>query len=205
MALNIKVKLNRPISFPKGQSYLVISNHLSYLDIFILFTHVPAVFIASIDMVQNDIVLGKATEYSGGMFVDRDDRTKIREELNKISETFDMGLNVVLFPEGTTSNGDQVLPFKTSFFAITEKRDLNIIPTCIKYVSIDGKSVDEENRDLVYFYGGMKFFKHFFGFLSVNTLEIELSFLDTISSGEIASRKDLASKVYDAINSEYLK
>lgn len=204
LAINLRVK-NEDNSFKNNQNYLILSNHLSYIDIFVLFSYFSAAFVASIDEVQQNIILGKATEYSGGIFVERRNRSNIKQELDSISETIERGLNVVLYPEGTTSNGDQVLPFKSSFLAVAERSDIEILPVCIKYKKINNSNINSENRDLIYYYGGMKFFPHFFRFLEVKSIDVELRILDVINSADHPSRKEISSLSYQAINNAYLE
>lgn len=205
-ALAINAIINKENSSSQdNKNYLIISNHLSYIDIFVIFSFFPAAFIASIDEAQQNIVLGKATEFSGGIFVERRNRSNIKRELQTIHSAMKAGLNVVLFPEGTTSNGDQVLPFKSSFLALAENREINILPICIKYKRIDEKNIDSKNRDLIYYYGGMKFFTHFFKFLKIRSVDVELTLLEVLNSLEHPSRKEISSLAYEAINSAYMK
>ena len=202
--LGVRVSSNlRSSEYPPDKNYLILSNHLSYIDIFVLSSHIPAVFIASVDHVQENIVLGKATELSGSLFIERRNRSNIREELKSISTTFHQGANLVLFPEGTTSNGERVLSFKSSFLALAENEDIDVLPVCIKYTKINDENINTENRDLIFYYGNMTFFTHFFKLLSVKSIDVELRFLDVIHPEGYSSRKELSSHVYSEINSAY--
>lgn len=203
--LGIRVSLQgRRNGIRSGKSVLILSNHLSYADIFVISSFFPASFIASVDEVKNAFLLGKATELSGGFFVERRSRSGLRSEIEAISEILDLGINVALFPEGTTSSGDRVLPFKTPLLSIAEKAGVEILPLCIKYTGIDGEALTENNRDLIYYYGDMKFFDHFFKLLSVKSVDAELTLLDRIDPREASSRKEMARSVYDMINSAYM-
>jgi len=202
--LGIRVSSNlESLSFPVDKNFLILSNHLSYLDVFILSSLLPSVFIASVDQAQSNLILGKATELSGSLFIERRSRSNIREELQSISGTFQMGANLVLFPEGTTSNGEKVLPFKSSFLALAENADIEILPVSIKYTKINEQYVSPQNRDIIYYYGDMTFFTHFFKLLSVSSVDVELRFLDIIHSEDIDCRKELASFSYSTISSAY--
>jgi len=189
--------------FPANNNYLILSNHLSYLDILILSSLLPSVFIASVDQAQSNIILRKATELSGSLFIERRSRSNIRKELQSISGTFQMGANLVLFPEGTTSNGEKVLPFKSSFLALAESVEIEVLPVSIKYTKINEQDINPENRDVAYYYGDMTFFAHFFKFLSVKSVDVELRFLDIIRSEASYCRKELASFTYATISSAY--
>ena len=202
--LGIKVHLKSRGSGPGGETnFLILSNHLSYLDVFVISSVFPASFIASVDEVKGAFLLGKATELSGGFFVERRSRSGLRTEIEAISQILSMGTNVALFPEGTTSNGDQVLPFKTPLLSIAEKAGVEILPLCIKYRRIDGEELTEKNRDLVYYYGDMNFFDHLFKLLPVKSIDAELMLLDNIDPQSMASRKELARSVYDLISGAF--
>lgn len=200
MRVNTNIKSQ---NFQANKNYLILCNHLSYIDIFILSSLIPSVFIASIDQAKSNIILGKATQLSGSIFVERRHRSNIKEELKSISKILDLGLSLVLFPEGTTSNGERVLPFKSSFLAVAEKNGIQTLPVCIKYRKIDGRDIDYRNKDYIYYYGDMTFFRHFFKFLSVKSIDVELTLLNIIKSTENHSRKDLTLFVFQVIDAEY--
>jgi 1-acyl-sn-glycerol-3-phosphate acyltransferase len=204
-ALGIRVSLqSRGNGIGSGKSVLILSNHLSYVDIFVISSFFPVSFIASVDEVKSDLLLGKATELSGGYFVERRNRSGLRTEIESISEILELGINVALFPEGTTSNGDRVLPFKTPLLSIAQKAGVEILPLCLKYTSIDGEALTDKNKDLIYYYGDMKFFDHLFKLLSVRFVDAELTLLDKIDPRTASSRKEMARSVYDMINSAYM-
>jgi 1-acyl-sn-glycerol-3-phosphate acyltransferase len=203
-ALDIKVHLKNRRSAAGGKNnFLILSNHLSYLDVFAIASIFPASFIASIDEVRDAFLLGKMTELSGGFFVERRSRSGLRAEIESITEILRMGLNVALFPEGTTSNGERVLPFKTPLLSVAERAGVEILPLCIKYRRIDGENVNETNKDLVYYYGDMKFFDHLFKLLPLKSIDIELILLDNIDPRSVSSRKEMARSIYYMISSEF--
>jgi 1-acyl-sn-glycerol-3-phosphate acyltransferase len=204
-ALGIRVSLQNPGNGLRvGTNFLILSNHLSYLDIFVISSIFPVSFIASVDEVKGAFLLGRATELGGGFFVERRSRSGLRTEIEAISEILSLGINVALFPEGTTSNGDLILPFKTPLLSLAEKAGVEILPLCIKYRRIDGEDITEKNRDLVYYYGDMKFFDHLFKLLPIKSIDAELVILDKIDPKTANSRKEMARSVYDMINSAYM-
>jgi 1-acyl-sn-glycerol-3-phosphate acyltransferase len=78
------------------------------------------------------------------------------------------------------------------------------LPLCLKYTSIDGEALTDKNKDLIYYYGDMKFFDHLFKLLAVGYVEAELQVLDKIDPRTASSRKEMAKSVYDMINSAYM-
>jgi len=94
-------------------SGLIVSNHLSYLDIVVLATRMPCVFVAKRE-VAGWPVFGWFARRSGTIFVDRENRRDVARANHEIAAALAAGVRVVIFPEGTTSGGDKVLPFRAS-------------------------------------------------------------------------------------------
>src|SRR6185437_308568 len=92
---------------------LLVSNHLSYVDILIISSITPAIFVAKRE-VSGWPVFGPLARMGGTLFVDRGRRTLVGKTTDEIQSALDQGALVVLFPEGTSSNGQTVLPFKSS-------------------------------------------------------------------------------------------
>jgi lyso-ornithine lipid O-acyltransferase len=185
------------------KNFLIVSNHLSYIDVFIIFSLAPSVFVANSGL-NEEFLLGCVTRYAGGIFVERRNRTKLSEEIDLISDLLDDGFNVVLFPEGTTSNGDGVLPFKNPFITAAVRSVVDIVPVCVKYRRIDGEDISSTNRDVVYYYGDAKFFDHALRLLSHKKVEAEMSELEKIEVKPGRTRKELSNLAYSIIRSAYL-
>ena len=187
----------------KDKNFLILSNHLSYVDVFIIFSLVPAVFVANSEL-NEEFLLGSLTRYAGGVFVERRNRTKLSKEIDLISDLLNDGFNVVLFPEGTTSNGDGVLPFKNPFITAAMRSNVDIVPVCVKYRRIDGEDINSTNRDDVYYYGDAKFFDHALRLLSHKTVDAEMFELEKIEVKPVHTRKELSNLAYNTISSAYL-
>ena len=202
-ALDIKVDTRLHPDVDKSKTYFVAANHLSYLDIFIISGVLPSVFVASVDGVKESPVLGKITELSGGVFVERRRKWGILKEIDTISGIMNMGHNVVLFPEGTTSDGEALLPFKTSFFRTPQLSRVDVLPVCIKYTKANGEPLSDQNRFSVFFYGKITFFKHLFKMLDLRSIDAELKFLGPIKTENYLCRKEIAKEAFTVINKEY--
>ncbi len=113
----------------------------------------------------------------------------------------DLGLFVVFFPECSTSDGSGVSPFKSSFLAAAEGRE--VLPLCIKYKTVDGGPITPETSPLVYYYGDITFFEHFFRFLGLKSVAAELTALQPIETRGL-SRKDISDIAYREISTCYL-
>lgn len=92
---------------------LLVSNHLSYLDVLVIGSLTPAVFVSKSE-VRDWPLFGWLASLAGTLFVDRQRRTQVGIVNQQIQSVLNENVFVVLFPEGTSSNGLGVLPFKTS-------------------------------------------------------------------------------------------
>jgi 1-acyl-sn-glycerol-3-phosphate acyltransferase len=107
-----------------------------------------------------------------------------------------------LFPEGTSSNGDKVLPFKGALFKTAEKAAVPIQPICIKYTEINKKQITAKNRDYVFYYGDLEFFPHLLKLFFVRSTKVNLTFLEQQTNLQV-DRKNLVDNVFAAISECY--
>ena len=201
--LGIKISIPENNRMMPENNYLIVSNHLSYLDVFILASLYPSVFIASIDGVKNAIILGTVARLGGVVFVDRLNKMNIKTEIDKISGVINSGFNVIVFPEATSSNGDKVLEFKSSLFTPAIESGIKIQPLCIKYKKLNGRLIGIDNRDFIYYYGEAEFFIHFRNLISQRSIEVEINILDKIDTTVVASRKQATELAYNSISLRY--
>lgn len=188
----------------KNKNYLFISNHMSYLDILCLSSIHPAMFITSVDMGEA-FFLGRMAELGGSLFVERRNRSKIERDIESIATALREGFDVVLYPEGTSSSGEKVLPFKKSLLMAAVKAQVDILPVVIKYAEINGERFSEKNRDKVCWYGDMDFGPHFLGVLGLESVKVVIEFLDPIKVSPEADRQELASQAFSQISECYNK
>lgn len=201
--LGVTVRCIRPnVLNSRSPNYLTVSNHLSYIDIFVILSLKSSVFLANAELID-EFLLGRIIKSSGALFVERRNRALLLSDLQRISERLIQGFNVVLFPEGTTSDGGGVLPFKSSFFDTAIKSGVDVIPICIKYINIDGNQIDSKNRELVVYHGPLGFFQHLERLLSLRSIEVEITELEKVRLSSNKSRKELAGLSYDGIRKAY--
>ncbi len=185
-----------------GNGPLIVSNHLSYIDILVIATLVPSVFITSVEL-KNTALLGILARLSGSIFVERRKPSGLKREIENIAIALGQGLPVVLFPEGTTSNGERVQPFKNSLFDSAVIAQTTIVPVCLRYLRANNERITPETRDNVFYYGGISFRKHLPRFLSLASVDAEVIPLKAISVHPGRSRKDLAAETHDIISKAY--
>lgn len=181
---------------------LVVSNHLSYTDVLIIASLIPSVFITS-EELKHTMVLGMLARLGGSLFVERRKPSGLKRELAEISCVLDQGFSVVLFPEGTTSNGDRVQQFKNSLFDSAVSAGTDILPLCLRYTKVNSEAVTPQNRDSLFYHGDVTFFEHFPRFISLKSVDVDVIPLKAIKMHAHASRKELAAQAHSAISSAY--
>lgn len=153
LILNVKVSLHGTRGEVKQR--LIVANHLSYLDVLILSAFYPSLFITSVE-IRETFLLGQLTNLAGCFFVERRKEKRTSDtkenELKDISQKLQNGHNIFLFPEGTSSDGCQVLPFKSTFFQLAVDANIPVLPLTLSYSGA--------GRDAVPWYGKMTFPDH---------------------------------------------
>ena len=171
--LGIRIELTRQAQDLAYKGVFFVSNHFSYIDGIVAGSIFPFVFIGKSEL-KTWPLLGVMIRLSETIFVNRANIFNIKSELERARFLLNNNVNVILFPEGTSSDGKTVIPFKSSFFDAPLQSGSKIVPLTIKYKKINNKEVDESNKDLVYWYGDMDFFPHFFSLLGLKSIEVQL-------------------------------
>jgi 1-acyl-sn-glycerol-3-phosphate acyltransferase len=138
---------------PRG-AVLIVSNHLSYLDIAVFAAIMPCAFVSRHD-VENWPVFGAIAKIGETIFVDRMSRASALAATSAIAEKISEGVPVVLFPEGTSTDGSAVLRFHSPLFAPVAEEAVAVVPAAIRYLPWDGA----EERELCW-YGDAEFVPH---------------------------------------------
>lgn len=195
---------NREVFSKSKKKFLIVSNHQTYIDTFILSTVFPAVFIANAGLKNN--FFSYALNYSiGNIFIERKKGTKILKEIEKVTNALREDVNVILFPEGTTSDGETLLSFQASFFKSAFDANVDILPVCIQYIKMNGKKITGEGKRSLIYSGHMNLFVHLFRILENGMIVAKVTLLDSIKTGSSLSRKELAEKAYQVISTEFSK
>jgi 1-acyl-sn-glycerol-3-phosphate acyltransferase len=124
------------------QGGLLVCNHLSYLDIVVLSSIEPCVFVAKRDVAIWPL-FGRLARAAGTIFVDREHRLAIEGVVDFVRDAISGGSLVVLFPEGTSSDGATVLPFKSALLESAVQLRCSVVTAAIEYALDDGSVADE--------------------------------------------------------------
>ncbi len=184
--------------------YLIVSNHLSYIDVLILSKLFPGCFVTSVEIRQTPF-LGHITTLAGCVFVERRTRRFLVRETREISTALNNGLNVIVFPEGTSSNGDTVLRFRQPLFQAAVDSGKDILPVCISYEEINHIPVTRRNRDMVFWYGDMTFFDHFAGLSQIHHIRVRVTLFPPLSVTLGYKTAALSEKAHKIVKATYLR
>jgi 1-acyl-sn-glycerol-3-phosphate acyltransferase len=179
---------------------LFVSNHTSYFDIPILGSLIETSFIARSDM-RDWPFFGWLAKLQRSVFVDRKPQNA-GDHANEVGKRLAAGDDLVLFPEGTTSDGNRLLPFKSALFAVAQQaspdRPLIIQPVSIMATSLDGIPLGRSLRPFYAWYGDMPLLGHAWEALSLGRLTVVVEFHPSFSAAGF-SRKDLAQRCQAAV------
>jgi len=177
---------------------LFVVNHTSYLDITVLGGLIEGCFVAKRE-VAGWPLFGLLAKLQRTAFVERR-RGATAVERDHISRRLADGDNLILFPEGTSNDGNRVLPFKSALFAALDAaQGLPIQPVSISYTRLDGMPLGRALRPFVAWYGDMDLAPHLFRFLGLGRMTVDVTFHPTMRAADFPSRKDLARRCQQVV------
>jgi 1-acyl-sn-glycerol-3-phosphate acyltransferase len=197
MGIRIKVKGLSDLRKKKGM--FLVTNHISYIDGLVASRIFPLVFIARGDLKEWPL-FGIFSKVSETVFVNRTSYGNLHKEIANVSSLLTDGVNVILFPQGTTTSMIEEVSFRSSLFQAPITAGCDILPFTIKYKKVNGKNINDENKDLVFWYGDMEFTPHLFSFLNLKSIEAEVEILSPIKISPQDNRKAVSMISQEAIN-----
>ncbi|WP_373062640.1 lysophospholipid acyltransferase family protein [Gemmatimonas sp.] len=133
----LRIEVRTVGDLPLGPALLV-ANHLSWIDIVALGAHFECSFVAK-DDVRNWPLVGMLGEALGVIWIDRRQKRDLRRAVTLLSASLQQGARVVLFPEGTTTNGRQTLPFRSSLLEAAVIAGVPVVPVALAAFAADGQ------------------------------------------------------------------
>jgi 1-acyl-sn-glycerol-3-phosphate acyltransferase len=188
--LNVRVETS---GGPPRPPFLLVANHLSYLDVLVLASRLPCIFVSKAE-VRGWPLLGPICTVLGTLYIDRGQRRDIPRVMAGIEAALDRGLGVVFFPEGTSSKGETVAPFKPSLLELPVRLGRPVHHATLGYRTPPGEPPAQE---AVCFAGDVPFARHAWGILELRGIVASLH-LDPEPIAE-ADRKLLAERLRGAI------
>lgn len=174
--LNVRVNVLGEENLTQVRSALYVGNHLSYLDVLVIASRIPVCFVTSME-VKRAPLLGQIVTMAGCLFVDRKTRANLRSEVKDITDALAAGLNVAIFPEATSTNGEQILRFKRPLYMAPIASGRPVVPFCLNYHSVGGAPINQVSRDKVFYYGDMNFGPHLWEMAGAGGIVVDLHFL----------------------------
>jgi len=171
---------------------LLICNHVSYVDILVLVSLAPAMFVAKQE-IRSWPVLGLMARLAGTLFIDRQRRTHVGEINDDIRSALVGGALVIVFPEGTSSDGRNVLPFKSSLLEPATQQQHPLTVGRLRYCRADG--ADEE---AVAYWGEAVFLNHLLDLLALDRVRATVCFATVTEHS--SDRKVLAQQLHAAVS-----
>ena len=173
---------------------LYVGNHTGYLDTLVAMSVIPGRFVSR--SLHAWPIIGQLALIGGTIFIARTRKSNVVQQVEKLRSLLRKGDGIFLFPEGTSTNGDTIIPFKTSLFAAVEPQDgewFPVRPVVLVYRTIGGNRIDATNRDYIYWYDNMDFATHFWRLLAARGVEVDVYMLaERRISG---NRKEFAQQV----------
>lgn len=170
---------------------LFAANHVSYLDITVFGSLIPGSFIAKREVARWPL-FGWLAKLQRSVFIDRQMRSTAAQR-DSIAGRLATKDALILFPEGTSGDGNRVLPFKSALFSVADRADSLIVqPVSIAYTRLDGMPIGRVLRPLFAWYGAMAMAPHLWNVLGLGKVEIVVEFHRPTTLAECGSRKLLA-------------
>lgn len=175
---------------------LYVANHMSWLDIPLIGANLNGSFVARADM-QEWGIFKSLCGLQRTIFVDRERRHRTMDQRDEIIERLASGNNIILFPEGTTSNGNRLLPFKSSLFGVAEEARkqgvaLKVQPLTLAYTGINNLPMGRFARQNIAWIGDEDLNPHFNKVMNMGRIDARLHYHEPVSLDDFSSRKELA-------------
>jgi 1-acyl-sn-glycerol-3-phosphate acyltransferase len=189
--IRVIVQGQPPVSGPA----LVLSNHVSWLDIPVLGSLMPLSFVAKTEVAEWPVI-GFYAALQQCVFIDRARKSHTTEVNAEVARRLARGDTIVLFPEGTTSDGNRLLPFRSALvgaaraaLAELSLRRLDIQPVAIVYVRRNGLPVTRRERPAIAWYGDMDLFPHLAALLREGAIDVVVRWSEPIPFDTASDRK----------------
>jgi 1-acyl-sn-glycerol-3-phosphate acyltransferase len=203
--LDIHIEIRGDVSTVRPT--LFVCNHSSYLDISVLGSILRGSFVAKAE-VANWPLFGYLAKLQRTVFVDRQRRATTHQQRDQLVERLDSGDNLILFPEGTSNDGNRTLPFRSALFGVAERKGengrseplpLTIQPVSLAYVRLNGMPIGRALRPYLAWYGDMELLDHLWHVAGLGRITVAVEFHPPVTLAQFASRKALSEHCQRAV------
>jgi len=186
------------IGTPPKPPFFLVSNHLGYFDIPVVRSAVEGVFVAKHE-IEGWIFMGRMVRDMGTVYVNRERKRDIPRAGEEVIERLSQGEGVIVFPEGTSSRGDGILPFNSSFLAFAAKTDMPVSHLSISYRTPEGEPPPSES---VCWWDDTPFLTHVLRLLALRRVTAILNFGDEPVVNP--DRKRLAAELRERVEKRFI-
>jgi len=203
LLLRLRVHVNgAPVH---DRAVLYVSNHVSWADIVVIGSIAPVAFVAKREVASWPLV-GITAKVQRTVFVDRTRRNQAGAAVAEIRKRLADGISVVLFAEGTSSDGNRVLPFRSALLGVVEEASSHagagnvvIQPMSISYIGLHGIPMGRQHRPLVAWYGDLDFLPHIKAFIEHGAVDAVVSYGEAVSADVEADRKAMTKRLESSV------
>jgi len=169
--LNVRVTVD---GAPPAGTGILVTNHLSYVDILVLGSFLEVVFVSR-DDVRNWPVIGPFARVTGTVFIDRDRKSALPAVVESMHAWNAQGVSIVFFPEGTSGRGDVVMPFRSSLFESAVRAEAVVHAAALHYATASG---DDAPETAVCWWGDTDFLPHAWRLVRLRRVDARVTFSD---------------------------
>jgi 1-acyl-sn-glycerol-3-phosphate acyltransferase len=202
----LNVRINIVGAPPSHHSVLILSNHVSWLDILVITATVPVIFVAKSE-VRSWPLIGWVARARGTVFVERDRRRQTAEAASDVAQYLAEGQSIVLFAEGTSSDGNRVLPFRPALVGALREalaqveagKRIAVQPLSVGYTGLLGLPMGRQHRPVVAWYGDRDLFPHLIEFLRRGAVDVTLTWGEPVEHDGGSDRKAVVRSLEEAV------
>ncbi len=200
LGLRVRV-LGEPV---RDRAVLFVCNHVSWADILAIGTIMPVAYVSKAEVAKWPLV-GAAAKMQRAVFVDRSRRHQTGDAIADIVRRLAGGISVVLFAEGTSSDGNRVLPFRSALMGAVKEASARaesgilIQPMSICYTGINGIPMGRQHRPIVAWYGDLDFMPHIKALMDRGAIDAVITYGDPIAADGTADRKAMTRSLESAV------
>ncbi|MBK9154024.1 MAG: 1-acyl-sn-glycerol-3-phosphate acyltransferase [Chloracidobacterium sp.] len=186
------------VGTPPKPPFFLVSNHVSYVDIPALRLAANGVFVAKSE-IKDWFLAGPMIRNMGNIFIDRKNRRDIPRAGAELLKKLNEREGVILFPEGTSTKGEMILPFNSSFLEFAARTDLPVSHAAVRYVTPEGGPTPSER---ICWWDDTGFLKHLWLLFSLPSFTAVVTFGDeTVVDTD---RKRLAARLKERVEADFI-
>ncbi len=187
----------RTVGTPPAPGTLVVSNHYGYVDILTLGGLFPVVYAARHDM-RRWPMFGALAASGATIFINRQLKRAGARGVAQVAAALAAGATVLGFPEGTSTDGHELLPFRSGLFQAAVDAGAPVVPAAVRYLELDGQPITDDNLDVVAWFRDEGFLAHVMRLASHRSVLAEVRFGERMEPPH-ADRRALAAEAESCV------